>query len=93
MNDFASKLKNLRTDKGLTQLQLASQLNITKSMVSAYETGTRYPSFDIFIKISYIFHVTTDYLLGIGNRYALDISDLTDNQITILLSLISEFKK
>lgn len=93
MIDFAQKLKMLRQQRGLTQLQLSQQLNITKAMISAYETGTRYPSFDILIKIARLFNVTTDYLLGLENNKIIDTSGLSPSQLNILLTLIVEFKK
>ena len=41
MIDFGIRLRRLRTDKGLTQAQLAERLGLTKSVISAYETDTR----------------------------------------------------
>lgn len=65
MTDFGNRLKNLRLRKHMTQSDLAERLGVTKSVISAYETGLRMPSYDILIKISRIFRVTTDYLLGL----------------------------
>lgn len=93
MINFSNKLKLLRQQRGLTQLQLAQQLNITKAMISAYETGSRYPSFDILIKLSSLFNVTTDYLLGLEKAKILDVSGLTTSQLNIVLALLAEFKK
>jgi len=92
MVDFGNKLKDLRIKKSLTQLQLADRLGITKSVISAYETSTRYPSYDILIKISYIFGVSTDYLLGLNEKCTIDISELSDKQIAVISNIIDEFK-
>ena len=61
---FANILKTLRTDKHLSQQELATRLGISKSAVSMYEQGRREPDFDILNKIADIFQVDADYLLG-----------------------------
>ena len=63
--DFGSKLKTLRLQAGLTQKQLAEQIGVTKSVVSFYELRERTPSPEILIKLTAVFHVSADYLLGI----------------------------
>lgn len=70
MVDFGNKLRKLRKERSWTQEELANMLGITKSVVSAYETSLRYPSYDILIRITQIFGVTSDYMLGIEkNNY------------------------
>ena len=63
--NFGEKLKMLRTGQNLTQQQLATRLGVAKSVVSYYESGDRFPSYDVLIKIAHIFNVSTDYLLDI----------------------------
>ncbi|MFR3008340.1 MAG: helix-turn-helix domain-containing protein, partial [Pseudoruminococcus massiliensis] len=43
--DFGNRLKTLRIKKKLTQQQLADLLGLTKSVISAYENGLRYPAY------------------------------------------------
>ncbi len=93
MVDFGIKIKELRKSKGMTQQQLSERIGITKAMISAYETGLRYPSYDILIKLTHIFHVTSDYLLGIESKKYFDINGLTDDQAEIVAKIIEEFKK
>lgn len=93
MVDFGNVLKILRLKKNMTQAQLAQKLGVTKSVISAYETGLRLPSYDILIHISKIFNVTTDYLLGLENKREIDLSGLTEDEITALLALIKAMKK
>ena len=64
MVDFGDRLKELRKRSKLSQEQLARQLGITKGMISSYETSMRMPSYHILLKISFLFNVSTDYLLG-----------------------------
>lgn len=93
MVDFGSRIKFLREKSDLTQAQLATRLGITKSMVSAYETSMRLPSLNTLIKISYVFKVSTDYLLGIENKYDLNISTLTEKEKQAVYNLIDAFKE
>ncbi len=92
MVDFGCKLKNLRKQLNLTQEQLAKRLNITKSMVSAYETSMRMPSYEVLIKIALLFNVSTDYLLGIEKRSTTKMLTLSDSQKQALLNVINEFE-
>ena len=73
MVDFGNALKTLRLREDMTQAQLAQKLSLTKSVISAYETGLRLPSYDVLIQIAKIFNVTTDYLLGLERKYELDL--------------------
>lgn len=93
MVDFGNTLKTLRLKANMTQAQLAQKLGLTKSVISAYETGLRLPSYDILIHISRIFNVTTDYLLGLEHKREIDLSGLTEEEITALLALIKAMKR
>lgn len=95
--NFGKTLKELRIQHGLTQQQLALQLGITKSVVSYYELQERSPSPDILVKLASIFHVSTDYLLGLEKtstteKIYLDVSDLESEDITILKLLITHLR-
>ena len=65
----------------MTQLQLAQRMGVTKSVVSFYELQERTPSPDILVKLSGIFKVSTDYLLGLDPRETIDISGLSREDI------------
>ena len=92
MVDFGMTLKTLRIQHNFTQVQLAQKLGLTKSVISAYETGLRLPSYDVLINIAKIFKVSTDYLLGMDNRQESDLSGLTPEEITALKNLIKAMK-
>lgn len=93
MLEFGKRVKDLRKQKSLTQEQLAKRLCVTKSIISAYEAGTKFPSLDMLIKLSYTFNVSTDFLLGIDKKHTLDISNLSVEQLEILYKLVAEFRK
>lgn len=93
MVDFGNILKTLRLKEDMTQAQLAQKLQLTKSVISAYETGLRLPSYDVLIHISKIFNVSTDYLLGMERRQEIDLSGLSQDEIDALLNLIKAMKR
>ena len=93
MVDFGNRLKKLRQQEGLSQQQLADRLGVTKSVVSYYELHERYPSPDVLIKLSFIFHVSTDFLLGFEKRGDyVDLSGLDEEDITIIKRLVSSLR-
>lgn len=93
MVDFGNTLKTLRLKENMTQAQLAQKLGLTKSVISAYETGLRLPSYDILIHIAQIYNVSTDYLLGLEHKQEIDLSGLTQEEISALLKLIKAMKR
>lgn len=93
MVDFGNILKTLRLKEDMTQAQLAQKLQLTKSVISAYETGLRLPSYDVLIHISKIFNVSTDYLLGLERKQEIDLSGLSQDEVDALLNLIKAMKR
>ena len=91
--DMGEKIKKLRTSKGYTQQQLAERLNVTKSLISAYENGQRSPSYEVLIGISSIFKVSTDYLLGVDRGVYLDLSGLSNEQQVLMTQLVNSMQK
>ena len=62
---FGERLRNLRRDRGFTQVTLAKALGITQQTVSAHEKGGAWPSPRILIRLARTLQVTTDELLGV----------------------------
>jgi transcriptional regulator with XRE-family HTH domain len=88
----ADRIKFLREQNNLTQTALAKKLNVTRSSVNAWEMGVSIPSTALIVDIAKLFHVSTDYLLGITSTSTLDISSLNDTETMIIYSLIEYFK-
>lgn len=76
----------------MTQKELADKIAVTKSIISYYELQERSPSPEVLIKSSGIFHVTTDYLLGIEQKHSVDVSHLSSDEIAIIEQLIKLFE-
>lgn len=65
MANFKDRLKSLRTELGLTQIDLAKQTGISQAGIAKWETGDRTPSMDCLISLAKFFKCTIDYLVGI----------------------------
>ena len=57
------RLKDLRKQKGISQLKLAMDLSMNQNTISRYETGEREADYKTLIKIADYFNVSIDYLL------------------------------
>lgn len=61
---FQERLRLLRTEKGLSQRQVAEEFGITKVGYQNYEAGRREPSLDVLSALADFFNVSIDYLFG-----------------------------
>lgn len=86
------QIKKLRIANGLNQVQMANQLGITKQCVSNWENNNIQPSVDMLIKLTSFFNVSSDYLLGLDNRKYIEVSGLTDEQLTHIQSVVNDLK-
>ena len=59
------KLKELREENGLKQIEVANYLNVKQNTYSQYESEKRQLPIDVLIKLSKFYHVSTDYILGL----------------------------
>jgi len=92
MVDFGNTLKKLRHQEGMTQQQLADRLGVTKSVVSYYELQERYPSPEVLVKLASVFHVTTDYLLGLVHTEMIDLTGLDEEDVITVKRLVSSLR-
>lgn len=100
MGQFASILKQLRTQKGLTQPELAAKLGISRSAISMYERGEREPDTATMESIASLFGVDMNYLYGMPTvtfddfTYALhnESRELTEENKQKLLEMARLFK-
>ena len=71
-----SRIKQLREERGLTQIELAKILKISNTTLSQYETGARVPSDDIKTALADYFGVSLDFLFGRTNYSQPDAENL-----------------
>lgn len=89
---LSEQIKNLRTAKGINQVELAKCLGVTKQSVSNWENENIMPSIDMLIKIAEYFGVTTDFLLGLSENHTLNTTGLSEVQIAHIQILIDDIK-
>lgn len=62
--NLATKLVSLRKQNGLTQMELAERINVTRQAISRWEVGTAVPSIDNLKVLGDLYKVPVDYLLN-----------------------------
>ena len=65
---FGIKLKELRNEAGLKQIDVGKLLNVSKTTVCQWETSKQEPSLEDVVSIAKFFNVSTDYLLGLEDE-------------------------
>ena len=86
------RIKELRQSCGWSQVDLGKKLNVTKQTVSNWENDNIQPSIEMLVRISKIFNVSTDYLLGLDNRTMLDVTGLSQETIGHISLLVSDLQ-
>lgn len=81
---FGQQLQSMRKEKGLSQDTLAKQLFVTRQSVSQWENDKAMPSVDLLVKLSRIFDISVDRLLG---------KDYTDDEPVLTARIITDKKK
>ena len=66
-NNFSNKLKELRIEKEIGQVQLAKEIGVSKGIISLWENNLREPKLSNLISLAKFFDVTIDYLVGFEN--------------------------
>lgn len=90
---FGHRIKNLRQSLGLNQIEFGKALNVTKQSVSNWENGNIQPSIDMLVKIAQTYSVSTDYLLGLVEYRTLDVTGLSERQISYIQNLVDDLRK
>ncbi len=90
---ISNRIQTLREQNGMTQAALAKQLGITRSSVNAWEMGISVPSTQYIVELALIFHVSTDYLLGVERSSSLDISGLHEDDVHLLYNVVEHLKR
>lgn len=93
MYNFGKRLRQLRKSIPLNQKQLATRIGVAPSLISSYENGTRFPSCEVLLQFSHIFHVSVDYLLGQEEYTSVLVNDLDETQIIFVAQFIEYLRK
>ncbi len=89
---LSERIKELRLSRCLNQVEFAKKLGVTKQSVSNWENNNIQPSIEMLVKMTELFSVSSDYLLGIDNKKTLDVTGLSDIQLFHIQSLIDDIK-
>ena len=100
---FGERLKLLRKEKKFSQETLGEKIGVARTSVANYETDRNYPTSEVLEKLSDVFNVSIDYLLGKSNirniaeefefAYHKDTEGLSDEDIKEALRIYKEIKK
>lgn len=88
---IADRIKQLRDQNNMTQAELARKLHITRSAVNSWEMGISVPSTALLMDLANLFHVSTDFLLGMQKTSTIDVSQLNDQEVLLLQRLMAYF--
>lgn len=90
---LGNHIAELRIARNWTQVQLAQKLHVSKQTVSNWENNNILPSIELLMRISNIFSVSTDYLLGLDNHDYIEVSGLTHVQKAHIQQIIDDIRK
>ena len=74
---IGEKILKLRKEQGWSRAELAEKIGASESIISKYEQNINLPSIEMTLKLSLIFNVTTDYLIG-NNKFGHFSKELMD---------------
>lgn len=89
---LGQRICSLRTSLEWSQVDLAAKLNVAKQTVSNWENENIQPSIEMLVRLSKIFGVSTDYLLGLDAIPRLSIEGLPDSMVAHLSLLIEDYR-
>ena len=100
--EFSERLKDLRRQAGLTQVEVAGKLGISQPAYALWERGVKKPTQENLVKIAQILNVSVDYLVGnsedkadeldnIELLFRMNSKGLTDEEKTVFKKELIEF--
>ena len=89
---LGTRIKELRKEFGLSQVELAMRMEVTKQTISNWENENIQPSIDMLVGLANVFNVTTDDLLGLDDVPRLSIEGLPMSFAAHLAQIIEDFR-
>lgn len=89
---LSKRIYELRMSFGWTQVQLAQKIGVTKQTVSNWENDNIQPSIDMLVKLSNIFNVSTDYMLGLTPTKSISVDGLPTKFVSHIVQIIDDYK-
>lgn len=85
---ISDKIKELREQAGYSQSQLAKKLDVTRSSVNAWEMGLSTPTTQYVVALAKLFHVSSDYILGIEANRSVSLRGYNEDEIALVMNLL-----
>ena len=89
---LSENIKKLREQRNWTQADLAKNLELTRASVNAWEMGISIPSTRYIVELALLFHVSTDFLLGLDSNRTVDATGLTDEDILLVTEIAQHLR-
>ena len=89
----ADRIKALREARGWTQAELARRMNMTRNGINSWEQGLSMPSSPSLVDLARLFSVSTDYLLGVENYSAVNVTGLNEEDVALLAQLADRLRE
>ena len=89
----ADRIKALREASGWTQAELARKMNMTRNGINSWEQGLSMPSPPSLVDLARLFSVSTDYLLGVENYSAVNVTGLNEADVALLAQLADRLRE
>lgn len=87
------RVNELRLALGWSQVELARRLQVSKQTVSNWENDNIQPSIEMLVRLSNLFGVSTDYLLGLENTMRINVDGLPGHVVAHISLLIEDFRE
>lgn len=89
----ADRIKALREARGWTQTEFARKMNMTRNGINSWEQGLSMPSPPSLVDLARLFSVSTDYLLGVENYSAVNVTGLNEADVALLAQLADRLRE
>ncbi|HIW72690.1 MAG TPA: helix-turn-helix domain-containing protein [Firmicutes bacterium] len=90
---LGERIRQLRIGRGVSQVELADVLGVTKQSVSNWENNNIQPSIDMLLKLAGYFSVSTDSLLGLDDRTYLEVTGLSEEKLRHIQQIIEDMRR
>ena len=88
---ISERIRQLREQAGYSQSMLAKKLDVTRSSVNAWEMGISAPTTQYVVAMAKLFHVSSDYMLGMESALQLSLDGYTPEETRLIFDLIKYF--
>ena len=90
---LGERIRQLRIGRGVSQVELADVLGVTKQSVSNWENNNIQPSIDMLLKLAGYFSVSTDSLLGLDDRTYLEVTGLSEEKLRHIQQIMEDMRR